>query len=458
MSRAGPVTAPRWAPLQYMAPEQIRDAKNVDARADVFSLGAVLYELVTGVRCFSGSDTLDVLNRVAGGVYTPLLELVPEAPARYAEAIEAALHVDADERVPTVTALKELWFGSVMPVVAGPWGKELLSQAEGMGSGGTSTQDFLRESFSSAGRSQQGRHPAPTAVPFTQAPPADALTVAAPQTMALDDLSPDFYVGAPPRRPATLDAHGDPHPEVASVDFGAPTVSAETIDPMSFPGAAPDTVHERTGQPPVVRAAGAPSTTTWKIRVALAAAGIALLGVALGWAGLYGLQYTALNPVADLPEIDVDSPQDPAGRDPEVRTDMSAAPPPTATEVPRPSTPSPAPEDRTPEHSTPTDPPPHMAPEPMEDPTDAVASVDPTPKEAMPAPVVTVDAPGVTVVLRDPTGRPVPLEAIQAGEYELFVFWEPRVATAVQRVYIAAGARWHIKCVPSQLRCSMTQP
>ena len=76
MSRAGPVTAPRWAPLQYMAPEQIRDAKNVDARADVFSLGAVLYELVTGVRCFSGSDTLDVLNRVAGGVYTPLLELV----------------------------------------------------------------------------------------------------------------------------------------------------------------------------------------------------------------------------------------------------------------------------------------------------------------------------------------------------------------------------------------------
>src|SRR5439155_27390491 len=46
----------------YMAPEQIRSARDVDARADVWALGVILYELVGGARPFGG-DTLDALAR-----------------------------------------------------------------------------------------------------------------------------------------------------------------------------------------------------------------------------------------------------------------------------------------------------------------------------------------------------------------------------------------------------------
>src|SRR5690606_10003737 len=48
----------------YMAPEQVRDAKDVDQRADVFALGAILYEMLTGRRAFDGDDSFDVMQKV----------------------------------------------------------------------------------------------------------------------------------------------------------------------------------------------------------------------------------------------------------------------------------------------------------------------------------------------------------------------------------------------------------
>ncbi len=50
--------------LRYMAPEQIRSARSVDARADVFSLGCILFECLAGRPCFPGSDPLTVLARI----------------------------------------------------------------------------------------------------------------------------------------------------------------------------------------------------------------------------------------------------------------------------------------------------------------------------------------------------------------------------------------------------------
>jgi len=84
----------------YMAPEQIRDAKNVDARADVFSLGCILYELICGRAPFTGPDILSIFNAVASGSYPPPISLIPDLPARVQNAIQGCLAVDRERRIP----------------------------------------------------------------------------------------------------------------------------------------------------------------------------------------------------------------------------------------------------------------------------------------------------------------------------------------------------------------------
>lgn len=55
----------------YMSPEQIRDAKNVDGRADIFALGCILYELVCGSSPFQRGDVLSIFAAIADGRYAP---------------------------------------------------------------------------------------------------------------------------------------------------------------------------------------------------------------------------------------------------------------------------------------------------------------------------------------------------------------------------------------------------
>lgn len=95
----------------YMAPEQIRDTKSVDARADLFALGAILYELVSGVRAFQGQDVLELMNAVAKGEYRPLQTRLPSVPPRIVEAVDGCLIVDPDKRIPDCAALRAVLAG-----------------------------------------------------------------------------------------------------------------------------------------------------------------------------------------------------------------------------------------------------------------------------------------------------------------------------------------------------------
>ena len=95
---------------QYMAPEQIRSAKDVDERADLFAIGAILYELLTGAQAYPGDDLLDVFNRIAAGDRPPL---PPDLPSRMRTAIDAALEVDLEDRIGSAEALLALWCGEV---------------------------------------------------------------------------------------------------------------------------------------------------------------------------------------------------------------------------------------------------------------------------------------------------------------------------------------------------------
>ncbi|MEZ4316316.1 MAG: serine/threonine-protein kinase [Myxococcota bacterium] len=64
----------------YMPPEQIRDASSVDRRADLYSLGIVLYELFCGCTPFDDDDLLELFAKVRDGSFTPPSELNPDVP------------------------------------------------------------------------------------------------------------------------------------------------------------------------------------------------------------------------------------------------------------------------------------------------------------------------------------------------------------------------------------------
>ncbi len=105
----------------YMPPEQIRDVANVGPAADVFALGAILYELVGGRSAFRRDNVFDTFKAVDSGDYTPLGQLRAEAPERVLRAVVRALRTDPDERPPSVEALRSLWRGGgVAPTVVGP--------------------------------------------------------------------------------------------------------------------------------------------------------------------------------------------------------------------------------------------------------------------------------------------------------------------------------------------------
>ncbi|MGA7122732.1 MAG: serine/threonine-protein kinase [Polyangiaceae bacterium] len=87
----------------YMSPEQVRSSRDVDRRADVWSLGIILYELIAGAPPFSGTTTAAVAAIVADA--TPSLRAVrPEVPEALERVIAAALAKDRENRFPGTEA------------------------------------------------------------------------------------------------------------------------------------------------------------------------------------------------------------------------------------------------------------------------------------------------------------------------------------------------------------------
>jgi len=81
----------------YMAPEQVR-GRGIDARADIFSLGAVFYELLSGRRAFEGDSVHAVLYAVMQREPDPLQLIAPSVPAAVAEVVMRALQKDPSRR------------------------------------------------------------------------------------------------------------------------------------------------------------------------------------------------------------------------------------------------------------------------------------------------------------------------------------------------------------------------
>src|SRR5262249_24096203 len=78
----------------YMAPEQARGDKDVDARADIFSIGCVLFQCLTGQRAFGGEDAVAVLARVLFEGARRVREAAPDVPDKVDELVARLLSKD----------------------------------------------------------------------------------------------------------------------------------------------------------------------------------------------------------------------------------------------------------------------------------------------------------------------------------------------------------------------------
>ena len=90
--------------LPYMAPEQVR-GEPVDARADIFALGTMLYEMATGASPFAGTSSADVLSAILREDPPPLLQVRSELPPMFARLVARCMEKDRRARLQSAVDL-----------------------------------------------------------------------------------------------------------------------------------------------------------------------------------------------------------------------------------------------------------------------------------------------------------------------------------------------------------------
>jgi serine/threonine protein kinase len=106
----------------YMSPEQAEGQREIDGRSDIYSLGVVAYQMVTGRVPFTGGNSMALLLKHVTERPRPIADLRPETPRPLREAIERALMKAPEDRWPTAAALRDALTSEAM--AAASWRAE----------------------------------------------------------------------------------------------------------------------------------------------------------------------------------------------------------------------------------------------------------------------------------------------------------------------------------------------
>jgi hypothetical protein len=239
--------------FEYMSPEQA-SGKELDRRSDIFSLGIILHEMLTGRRLFKSDDEIRTLERIKAGDVDPPSTLNPSVPARLDEIVMRALARDAADRYQDTRELHAELLEFLYP--ASP---DLTQQ---------SLAHFMAELFADDVATERARLEEGT-----------RLALAMHESQQSVDLDPEWEESPSTRTGGgTVAAAPAPAPSKLPYAIAAAAVLLAALVTgwvLTRPDPVPAT-------PSVVDAPAAPNTGTVQVRVAPVAGRVAVDGVAIG--------------------------------------------------------------------------------------------------------------------------------------------------------------------------------
>ena len=212
---------------QYMAPEQATGQHDdIDERTDVFALGAIVYEMLSGRPAFEGDSLPVVVFKVVYEQPPPLAELAPSVPAAILAAVARAMAKPLDERFPTVGSFVEALTGQPLSLARGQLPSALGGEAPSGARRGAAGDAFAQ----TMGSGDHGDSPANPLLATAAPAAANLLT---PSTRSAKTTPNRPKPSSPARAadtPAPVALQAAPSPSVATPPAVAPATPTVTFE------------------------------------------------------------------------------------------------------------------------------------------------------------------------------------------------------------------------------------